>query len=287
VVNPLDELGDLEVKRIADAFNDGSYLVAEKLADALYKRLYESRQAEALRLVSKGYGDWQAFHFEEALSHLQTLRELLHRHASRGKWSWTDNVKAPLEEHIRILANLGQIKSKPQTIDEGMPLVLNHLATAKRHLSWGNFSATVMFLYATVERYVDMCLWVEFKLDDNSPDYASLPLNEKRFHEIGRRFFAEKYDVSRSLPSNLSYMAGIQLLATLKPERILEADLRPLLGLGNDRNKCEYEHGFLPKPPKKEKIRKYLELINNILSRELRGEDKLRLELDRYSFPKL
>jgi len=287
VANPLEVLGDVEIDMIRAAFNAGNYMEAEHRASELASRLYEPREAQALEFIACGYGHWDAFRFRAALEQLETLPELLDRHERRGKWSWAADVRARLEPNLQALRRLQDVSNKPESVEEGLPLVLNHLAAAYRALAFKRTTQAVMLTYATVERYVDLCLWALFRLDDEKPDYELIRhgLDVNRYDKAGALLF-NKYE-QRELAGPLQFGNGIQLLAALAPERIALEDLRPLLGLSAARNKCEFEHGFLPKPPDTAKAVRSLEKVKAIVAKAVDTEGALEAELARYSFPTL
>src|SRR5690606_20119628 len=95
-------------------------------------------------------------------------------------------------------------------------------------------SLAVLLTYAAVERYVDLCLWVEFGLDDEAPDYEriAMVLDRERYDHAGRRLFGKSYR-SRELDGPLMFGNGAQLLAALNSDRLAEDDLGILAGLSN------------------------------------------------------
>lgn len=289
VANPLEVLGDIEIDMIRAAFNSGSYPEAEHRASELASRLYEPREAQALELLARGYRLWDAFHFKAALLDLEKLPQILERHVRRGKWAWADEVRKHLDPNIRVLRALQDVSPKPASIEDGLPLVLNHLAAANRALGFKKTSQAVMLGYATVERYVDLCLWTLYRLDDEKPDYELLRdhLDRNRYDEAGLQLFGKKNYQPRELEGKLQFGNGIQLLAALAPERIELEDLGPLKGLAAARNKCEFEHGFLPQPLDGEKALQPLQQVKRILARAFGSVEALEVELATYSFPKL
>jgi hypothetical protein len=83
---------------------------------------------------------------------------------------------------------------------------------------------------------------------------------------MGKRFFGKEYR-ERSIEGPLMFGNGAQLLVTLAPERLPEADLGPLRGLSTARNRCEFEHGLRPQPPEREAVARFLALARTVVGR--------------------
>jgi hypothetical protein len=133
---------------------------------------------------------------------------------------------------------------------------------------------------------VDLCLWVDHRLKDDYPDYSQIiaKLDRAKYDIAGKRLFGEKY-IPRELDGPLMLGNGAQLLATLTPDRLNLDDLGPIKGLSNARNKCEFEHGLLPKPPSHADVEKYLEKTCDIIARLFGGRTELENWLVDFQFP--
>ena len=276
LANPLEIFGDREMRDIFAAFSRGNYSEAAHLAERLAARLYEPREAETLKLLAEGYAAWDRFDFQAALNALEKAYQHAQRFGSRGRWHWIAAAIQQLEQNIKALRKLVAMSPKPTKLSDGLPLILNYLTTAERHLDAGKTSSALLLIYAAVERYACLCLADMFGLDPDNPDYSLLKdaLDEERFHKIGRMLIGEGYerrDLSRE--RKLNYSLAVQLVATLAPDKISPNDLGTLKGLAHARNKCEYEHGFLPRPPYPETVRKFLQKATEIVSRCCDADD--------------
>lgn len=290
LANPLEVLGDLELRDIFAAFNRSDFIEARHLAEKLAARLYEPREAECLALLASAYGAWDRFDFSCAGRELAEARIQLERFADRGGWGWAPTVRSVVEANARALDALAaaQKTHRPTSTEDGRVLLAWYLAAAQRHLAGEKTSLAVLLTYAAVERYVDLCLWVEFGLDDEAPDYEriAMVLDRERYDHAGRRLFGKSYR-SRELDGPLMFGNGAQLLAALNSDRLAEDDLGILAGLSNARNKCEYEHGFLPKTPAPDDARRYLEKARTIVARVFEGERELDQWITGCRFPLL
>jgi hypothetical protein len=290
LTNPLDVLGDLELRDIFAAFNRSDFVEAKHLAQKLAQRLYEPREAECIALLARAYGAWDRFDFASAEPALAEAQDLLDRFAARGGWGWARFVSGVMAGTVKAIEALvtAQKTHKPRSIEEGRVLLAWYLATASRHLEVEKPSLAVLLTYAAVERYVDLCLWVDFGLDDEAPDYARVTaiLDRDRYGEAGRRLFGKSYQ-ARELGGPLMFGNGAQLLSALRPDRLDPADLGSLAGLSNTRNKCEYEHGFLPKTPPFDRVREYLGKAHAIVARAFEDEDELNEWITACRFPVL
>jgi hypothetical protein len=186
---------------------------------------------------------------------------------------------------------LNQLTPKPARLDDGIPLLAWYLAAAQRLMDAGKSSHALLLTHAAVERYVDLCLWVDFGLDDEKPDYAKVADRfvqddcTRRYDEAGSKLFGNAYR-RRELEGPLMFRNGAQLLAALAPERIFIQDLGPLRGLSEARNKCEYQHGFLPKTPASDKVRGWLDTSIALISRGSRLAEQLERAMRACTFPR-
>lgn len=288
LVNPLEVLGDLELRDIFGAFNRSDFQEAGRLAGRLAARLYEPREAECLAKLARSYGAWDRFDFGGAREALGEAQNFLDRFANQGGWAWAPAVRAALDRNMQALDALASIQKQPERIEDGVPLLVWYLAAARRLLDAEKPSLALLLTYAAVERYVDLCLWIDFGLDDERPDYSRVGkwLDHEKYNEAGRRFFGNEYK-PRCLDGPLMFANGAQLLAALKPERLKLEDLGPLKGLSSDRNKCEYEHGLLPQAPSREDVKRHLEKACEIVARVRGGKEALEKPLEGCRFPKL
>lgn len=278
LANPLEVLGDLELRDIFAAFNRSDFIEARHLAEKLAVRLYEPREAECLTLLASAYGAWDRFDFIAAGKVLAEARSQIERFSARGRWGWAPAALEAAEANARALEALVAARKtdKPASMDEGRTLLAWYLAAASRHLESERPSLAVLLIYAAVERYVDLCLWVDFGLDDEAPDYGRIEgiIDRQRYDEAGRRLFGKSYR-PRDVDGPLMFGNGAQLLAALKPDRLQPADLGVLAGLSSARNKCEYEHGFLPKTPEPDDVHRYLTRVRAIIARAFDEEKHL------------
>lgn len=292
--NPLEVFGDIELDQIKRAFSLGHYEEAADLAERLAERLYEPREAEALALIAKGYSAWKAFRFEDAKTRLEEAIKNIEKFGSRGRWQWAEEANRQLQKNLQALEQLVKIargtrkeKVKPSSIEEGIPLILNHLAAAERSLEQDSPGIGLLLTYATLERYIDLILWVDYELDDEEPDYskieAKLKENEEIFHENGRGLMKEKYR-PRQPVGPIGLALGIQLLATLDPQAMPKKFFGPFLGLMQDRNRCEYEHGLSPKLTDKDQVKKYVAIVKEAVKIKIPEVDALLEDYRFFSF---
>jgi hypothetical protein len=287
LTNPLEILGDLELRDVFAAFNRSDFDEAERLARRLSARLYEPRETQALADLAAGYAAWDRFHFNAARERLQAAAQTITEFATVGRWQWADRVREVLTGNLEALQTLANLAEMPASLEEGIPLVVWYLSAAHRMIGAEKTSLAVLLLYAAMERYMGLCLRIEHGLDDEQPDYSRVEdkIDWQKFDEVGKALVGKRYR-RRELQGPLMFISSAQLLATLAPDRLTMADLRPLCGLSANRNKCEYEHGFLPKTPAKEDVLRFLSAVKSIVGRCC-GEAQLDDMLASYRFPSL
>jgi len=292
--NPLEVFGDREVERILAALRHGGFAEAAHLAEGLAARVYEPREAEALKFLAQAYRDWQEFRFQEAEGGLRRLQDHLGRFGPLKDWSWAPRLAAALGEQGEVVATLARLTQrvcageKFSSLTEGLPLILNHLAAAERALEFGRPSTAILLTYATLERYVDLCLWVYYGLEDENPDYGKLTVDAAAYHQVGRALHGRSYQ-PRDLGGPLTLSVGVQLLATLKPELMPPEKefLGRIKGLMSLRNRTEFEHGLCPQVVQADQVRQYLDKVKEIVARGGKKENLPELEqlLAPYRFP--
>lgn len=251
LANPLEVLGDLDLRDVFAAFNRSDFDEAERLARRMASRLYEPREAEALAELAAGYAAWDRFQFEAARKRLANARLAIDAFAEQGGWAWVANVKPVLSRNLQGLLALEVLTKTPASLGEGLPLVVWYLAAAKRRAEANRISLAVLLLYAAMERFMGLCLRVDHGLDSHDPNYALIKdkVDWRLFDAAGKGMFGDRYR-RREFDGPLMFANSVQLLAALRPSRLSYEDFGRLKGLARTRNKCEYENGFLPEPPK-------------------------------------
>lgn len=289
--NPLEVFGDYEFQRVRAALNRGNYEEARHLAEHLADRLYDYRQAEVWAQLARTFDSWQRFDFPAASQEMAKLMTSLGHFGRLAPWPWAEDLLTKLApcksalEKLASLAELHKANKKPENLEDGLPLLLNHLAAAERARNHRHWGIAILLTYATLERFVDLCLWVKFGLDDEDPDFSRLTLNEEEFHQVGKRFHGKKYR-EQSLAGQLGLSLGAQLLATLAPDFLPPEYLGRIKGLMNVRNKCEFEHGLCPRIPTEPEVVNNINLVKEIVAQALKLETSaLEKLLEPYRFP--
>lgn len=281
--NPLEELGHLERRDVFAAFTRSDFGEAERLAWSLAQRLYEPREPECLAKLAKGYAQWDAFQFRDARRALDRAMNSLDRFADQGGWRWARAVRMALPANLEALHALEQVGEQAATLEAGLPLLLWYLAAADRLLAAGKLSLATMLSYAAVERYIDLCLWVDFHLNDLRPDYGLVRsrLDLSRYESAGRALFGPGYQPQEP-DGPLMFGNGAQLLAALDPGRLGEDDLPRLGSLAQARNRCEYEHGFVPRVPGRDQVKGFVQTAEQVVAHICGGVEELHRRLAPY-----
>jgi len=292
--NPLEVFGDLEFEKFWAAFRNGNFEEAGHIAKDLSMKLYESREADALVYLARGYGAWHGFQFDTALNSLERLKEHLERFGRLGRWHWSDKILNILSTHLPLLIEIVDLTrkickgEKPGSLEDGLPLVLNHLSAAQRALTYHQTGVAILLAYATLERYVDLALWTCFNLDDENPDFSMVDFDIEKFHELGMKMYGRE-SYKRSDPAGpIGLSLGVQLLATLKPELMPVEFLGNVSKLMQHRNRCEYEHGLRPYNLKSKDVDGHIKGVCKLFDCALKPlQINVEKELSRYRFPDL
>ncbi len=286
LANPLDVFGDIEKGRVFDAFDSGHFDEAEIRATELAGHLYEPRPAETLARAAAGYGAWDAFRFRDALATLREVQALLSKHDPQDRWHEVQDIRELLPAHLQHLEAVCAGGDTPETWQAGRCVLLNHLAAARRALAWKRTSVAVLLLYATIERMLNLYLRAHFGMRMEQPDFTAVDaLIDRAEYEKAGALLGE----SSAWPPHegpLMFASGLRLLAGLRPGLLSDSDLKTLRDLGNVRNTCEFEHGFMPRPPDRKRVDDLAKRVTRILEHvddAWGGED----ELARLRFPRL
>jgi len=103
LANPLDVLGDLELRDIFAAFNRSDFVEAQHLAEKLASRLYEPREAECLARLASAYAAWDRFDFAAASRTLADAHRQLDRFSARGGWAWAHAARRAIASNMGAL----------------------------------------------------------------------------------------------------------------------------------------------------------------------------------------
>jgi CRISPR-associated protein (TIGR02710 family) len=296
LVNPLEVFGDIELRAVVAAFDSGDFREAAERAERLADRLYEPWEARCLAGLARGYDAWERLDFAAAREALLKARNLLDRFAGQGRWGWAGHVRTTLASNLKALDELRSAWERierggggePGRIEDGLPFLLWYLAAAERRLETERPSQAVLMVYAALERYVRLCLWVDHGLGGERPDYERVRdrLDGEEYDRAGRALFGHDYH-PQDLQGPITFLNGAQLLRGLGSTRLQAGDLGPLRGLSSTRNACEYEHTWIPRPPKGERVEGFLERAKEIVARIAGGRGALDQRLERYRVPQL
>jgi hypothetical protein len=155
-------------------------------------------------------------------------------------------------------------------------------------LKAGKVSLALLLVHAALERYVDLCLWIDHALDDVEPDFSDVEdkIDQTKFERAGRRLFDKRYK-EEGPRAPLMLRNGAQLLAALEPCRLELDDLGPIRGVVVNRNKCEYTHGLSAKTPRRNEVERYLNKAVAIVGRLYDERARLDADLHDCRFPKM
>lgn len=292
--NPLEIFGDREAERIMHAFDRGDYGHAVDLAQEFADRLKDPRPALLLS-ISQAYNAWNQFQFSKAKSFFDIAIQIADNNAHSLGQKDMATCRTVLTAHRRVVEQLDAVPDSPLSIEQGFPLIVNHLAAAIRHRKEARLSLSILLLYSSLERFCDLLLWCQYGIADREPDFNSptfvSAFQQERFQSVGNQLHGKAYQ-SRPLENinEISLSTGIQLLATLDPQMFLKDDLGILKNkLMAARNRCEYEHGVKTQPLTDEEIgfneSRVLMILDRFCKRS--GLSDLAQQIQRFSFPNL
>ncbi len=292
ISNPLEIFGELDVERIKAAFNRGDFEEAVRRSEELASKVNNPRQANCLGLLARAYAEWAQFRFVEAKVVLESYKLEAQKFAAHNKWDWALNIAERVKRHVELLGCLASVPKKPASMDECIHLVVNHIAMSRRMQKEGRVSLAALLLYSALESYFDLQLYTNYQLDDEHPDWErfSKEIDLDEFDRIGRVFHGKLYRKG-GLQGPIGFGLAAQILATMRPELMQEAELHGLLSLMNARNRCEFTHGRVTKPITSSDLDRFLPQVETIVGRHFGtppdGFNRLRQDVLEYQFPQL
>jgi CRISPR-associated protein (TIGR02710 family) len=292
IQNPLHVFGDREISRAAAAFDRGDYSEAEHIAAAFKERLPNAKSTLLLAII-QAYRHWNQFQFGQAHKNFSAAILVINNNAHQLGEAIVHRWMPILEKQAAFASELEAIPEAPGSIEQGMPLILNHLSSAIRYKKKGELGLAILLLYSTMERYCDLLLRVKYDLSDDKPDYENekfrLMFKQDVFDISGKRLHGSNYVPTKLDKKPITLGLGIQLVNSLEPDLIKAGELSQLNQMMVARNKSEYEHGIKAKPLKLEEIEHHERMVSRILELGVQhlGIAPFSEMLSSYEFPKM
>jgi CRISPR-associated protein (TIGR02710 family) len=289
ISNPMSVLGYLEYEKIFSAFNRGDYGESESSARELASKLNVPREAELLHQIAMAYNLWAQFRFDKALKKLSEALAFMEEQDLRKEWKWAWEHREKMEKHQIFLEKLQLYRNDffPPTLEDGLPIILNHLAATRKAIEEERASIAILLLYSALERFFDLFLRCEYGLADEKPDYSLLEgkLNREAFDKAGKALLGAVYQ-SRELAGPITFSVGFQLVKSLRHALIEDSQIQTIATMMQKRNKSPYEHGLSYLSLDNKELNKYYQTIKSIIQKAYSEYSNFDNLISEYTFPK-
>src|SRR5690606_11341432 len=98
------------------------------------------------------------------------------------------------------------------------------------------------------------------------PDYSGVSLNTERYNVFGKKLFGDRFR-SQEPNGSITYSTGLLLLGSLRDELFDGLPVREFSNLANLRNRCEFEHGFVPPTLTASAVEHSLDVVKQLVAR--------------------
>lgn len=242
--NPFDIFGDLEEKKAVELFNRHNYEISIGEFGRLRGLTSDPRRFEVKQYLAEGYGAWDGFDFEEALSKLKlSLKKYEQYRISVEK---IDEQVEKIKRHIEILKVLRKNTKKPMfelLRDEefSFRLMVDVFCNSGRRAEQGRYDDAIIRFYRVLE------LIAQYRLAKRGINTSDVKIDDAEVtKEVTKEF--EKYSevlygAKRGIADRIGLMDSWLLLYVLKDERIKNfSELKEIKDKIGIRNELLIEH---------------------------------------------
>ncbi len=271
--NPYYVLGDLDLEKAKEAFNQCNFGRCLEILNVLEDRVEDIWGIRKLKQLAKIYRLIDAFNFSEALNLLESY---LVKYQDDKRWIPMDRI-TPMRDILKILIN----QDHP---DYNYYACLNTYFSAERFAGRSRYDIAVFLMYRTIEMVLSSVL-KGLGIDPSRPVYPDW-IDERKFNDELQEVFEKDYS-EKKLPEKVGLMDSAIILAIKRDPIMEELDLKELRGIIALRNESIFTHGF--RPLKEEDFKKIRRTTRKLLEKYLSLISKPSVKDSEYlfNFPKL
>lgn len=227
--NPFYVLGDLELEKAKEAFNQLNFNRCIDLLNELNQIVEDIWGVRKLRALAEIYQEVDTFNFEKASSLIQ---EFLSK--------WRDDQRFVLSSQVEITNQILAVLMDTQHPDHHLFACLNYYFAGERFAQRARFDVATFLMYRTIEMILSLTL-KEIGIEPSRPNYppwVSLDQYQEKLREVFEREYVE-----RTLPYKVGLMDSAILLSMNRHPIVEGLNLRELKGVITLRNESHFTHG--------------------------------------------
>ena len=271
--NPLSVLGDIELGKAKEAFNQYNFSRCLDILNCLEERIEDIGEIRKFKSLAETYVEVDAFNFSKALA---LVDDFMRRYGEDRRLVEIEKVQATRD----VLSVLVDDKHS----DHGTYGCINCYFSGDRFGERSLFDVAVFMMYRTIEMVLAFTL-KESGIDPSDPVYPpgiTTDIFNRKLKEVFEKDYYEK-----DLPRKIGLMDSAILLSIMDHPVMKTLSLKELKGIINLRNESRFTHGFRPLGQDDlKKIRRLArKLLENYLS--IKGKPMVKEYIPRFSFPKI
>jgi len=271
--NPFYVLGDIELEKAKEAFNQYNFSRCLDILNCLEERIEDIWGIRKFKSLAETYVEMDAFNFSKALV---LVEDFLKRYSEDRRLVETEKVQAT-RDVLLILVDDNHTDHAPYCC-------INCHFSGDRLGERSLFDVAVFMMYRSIEMILAFTL-KEIGIDPSDPIYPD-ELTKDAFNRKLKEVFEKDY-YEKDLPRKVGLMDSAVLLTIVNHPIVEALPLKELKGIINLRNESRFAHGFRPLGSDDfNRIRRFSrKLLEKYLF--LKGKPKVKEYIPLFAFPKI
>jgi CRISPR-associated protein (TIGR02710 family) len=271
--NPFYVLGDIELEKAKEAFNQCNFSRCLDILNCLEERIEDIWGIRKFKSLAEAYIEIDAFNFSKALV---LIEEFLKKYSEDRRLIEIEKVQAT-RNVLSVLVN----KEHPDYVPY---CCINYYFSGDRFGERSLFDVAVFMMYRTIEMILAFTL-EEIGIDPSNPIYpkeVTMATFNRKLKEVFEKDYYEK-----DLPRKVGLMDSAIVLSIMNHPIMETLSLNELKGMINLRNESRFTHGFRPLGSNDFSRIKRLtrKLLEKYLS--LKGKPMVNGYMSLFAFPKI
>ena len=230
--NPFYVLGDIELEKAKEAFNQYNFSRCLDILNCLEERIEDIWGIRKLKSLAEGYAEIDAFNFSKAL----VLTEGFLR-------KYSDDRKLIEIEKVQMTRDVLSVLVDDKHPDYAPYCCTNCYFSGERFGERSLFDVAVFMMYRVIEMILAFTLQ-EFGIDSSNPIYPE-DVTLDRFNRKLKEVFEKDY-YEKGLPKKVGLMDSAIILTMVNHPIMETISLKELKGMISLRNESRFTHGFRP-----------------------------------------
>ena len=271
--NPFYVLGDIELEKAKEAFNQYNFSRCLDILNCLEERIEDIWGIRKFKSLAEAYIEIDAFNFSKALV---LTEEFLSRYSEDRRLVEIKKVQAT-RDVLLVLVNNEHSDYVPYCC-------INCYFSGDRFGERSLFDVAVFMMYRTVEMILAFTL-KEIGIDPSNPIYPQ-EVTMDTFNQKLREVFEKDY-YEKDLPRKVGLMDSAVVLSIMNHPMMETLSLNELKGIINLRNESRFTHGF--RPLGSDDFTRIRRLSRKLLEKylSLKGKPMVKEYMSIFAFPKI